>query len=126
MKRQSLLPRVYSVTEREAVLRRPFKPPSADGYSSQNGQLVRRLCARKWFVPWGSNRPVLIPVTNRLNIPVSVEEEVPEEVIKLPPDIEPMILWQPENAEDGDCSLIPIEVDHILVKFLRPHQRYCI
>ncbi|KAK9054583.1 hypothetical protein SSX86_025662 [Deinandra increscens subsp. villosa] len=123
VKRQPLLPRVLSVSEREAVLKRPFKPPSADGYSNQNEQLFRRLCARKRFVPWGSNRPALIPITNRLNARVSVEEEVPEETTKLPPDIEPLILWQPENSEDGDCSLIPIEVDHILVKFLRPHQR---
>ncbi|KAF5757912.1 putative DNA helicase chromatin remodeling SNF2 family [Helianthus annuus] len=123
VKRQSLLPRVYSVSEREAVLKKPFKPPCADGYSNQNEQLIRRLCARKRFVPWGSNRPALIPITNRLNAHVSVEAEVPEEVTKLPPDIEPLILWQPENLEDGDCSLIPIEVDHILVKFLRPHQR---
>ncbi|XP_071716163.1 protein CHROMATIN REMODELING 25 [Rutidosis leptorrhynchoides] len=123
VRRQSLLPRVLSVTEREAVLRKPFKPPCADGYSNQNDQLARRLCARKRFVPWGSNRPVLVPITNRLNIPVSVEEEVPEESTKLPPDIEPLILWQSEKCEDGDGRLIRIEVDHILVKFLRPHQR---
>ncbi|KAI3672570.1 hypothetical protein L6452_38661 [Arctium lappa] len=43
---QSLLLRVLSVTEREAVLKKPFKPPSADGYSNQNEQLVRRLWAR--------------------------------------------------------------------------------
>ncbi|KAJ9537882.1 hypothetical protein OSB04_030615 [Centaurea solstitialis] len=120
VKRQSLLPRVLSVTEREAVLKKPFKPPSADGYSNQNEQLVRRLWARKRFVPWGSNRPALLPITNRVNVPVSVEEEVPEESTSLPPEIEPLILWQPE---DGDSNSIPIEVDHILVKFLRPHQR---
>ncbi|KAI3525411.1 hypothetical protein L1887_04185 [Cichorium endivia] len=123
VKRQSLLPRVLSVTEREAVLKKPFKPPSADGYSNQNEQLNRRLWARKRFVPWGSNRPALVPITNRLNLPVSVEEEVPEENTKLPPDIEPLILWQPEKYEDGDNNSIPIEVDHMLVKFLRPHQR---
>lgn len=124
VKRQSLLPRVLSVSEREAVLKRPFKPPCADGYSNQNEQLARRLCARKRFVPWGSNRPVLVQITNRLDVPVSVEEEVPEESTKLPPEIEPLILWQNEKGEDGDGSLIRIEVDHVLVKFLRPHQRY--
>ncbi|KVH93280.1 Helicase, C-terminal [Cynara cardunculus var. scolymus] len=123
VKRQSLLPRVLSVTEREAVLKKPFKPPSADGYSNQNEQLVRRLWARKRFVPWGSNRPALLPITNRVNVPISVEEEVPEESTSLPPEIEPLILWQPEKSEDGDGNSIPIEVDHILVKFLRPHQR---
>lgn len=123
VKRQSLLPRVLSVSEREAVLKKPFKPPSADGYSNQNEQLVRRLWARKRFVPWGSNRPALLPITNRVNAPVSVEEEVPEESTSLSPEIEPLILWQPEKSEDGDSNSIPIEVDHILVKFLRPHQR---
>ncbi|KAD2806103.1 hypothetical protein E3N88_39480 [Mikania micrantha] len=123
VKRQSLLPRVLSVSEREAVLKKPFKPPSAHGYSDQNEQLIRRLCARKRFVPWGSNRPALIPITNRLNAHVTVEEEVPEEITKLPPGVEPLILWQPEHFEDGDDPSILIEVDHILVKFLRPHQR---
>nr|GEW51041.1 protein chromatin remodeling 25 [Tanacetum cinerariifolium] len=123
VKRQSLLPRVLSVSEREAVLKRPFKPPCADGYSNHNEQLARRLCARKRFVPWGSNRPVLVQITNRLDVPVSVEEEVPEESTELPPEIEPLILWQNEKAEDGDGSLLRIEVNHVLVKFLRPHQR---
>ncbi|CAH1426001.1 unnamed protein product [Lactuca virosa] len=123
VKRQSLLPRVLSVTEREAVLKKPFKPPSTDGYSNQNEQLNRRLWARKRFVPWGSNRPALVLITNRLNPLVSVEEEVPEEITKLPPDIEPLILWQSEKSEDGDNNSISIEVDHMLVKFLRPHQR---
>lgn len=106
------------------MVRKPFKPPCADGYSNQNDQLLRRLSARKRFVPWGSDRPALVPITNRLNIPVNVEEEVPEESTKLPPDIEPLILWQSEKSEDGDGNLIRIEVDHILVKFLRTHQRY--
>ncbi|KAL4588733.1 hypothetical protein LXL04_001628 [Taraxacum kok-saghyz] len=123
VKRQPLLPRVLSVTEREAVLKKPFKPPSSDGYSDQNQNLNRRLWARKRFVPWGSNRPALIPITNTFNLPVSTEEEIREESAKLPPDIEPLFLWQPEKSENTDVNSTPIEVDHMLVKFLRPHQR---
>nr|XP_043625344.1 protein CHROMATIN REMODELING 25 [Erigeron canadensis] len=121
VKRQPLLPRVLSVSEREAVLRKPFKPPSDEGYSDQKEHLIRRLCARKRFVPWGSDRPVLVNITNRLDVPVSIEEDVPQESVNLPPDIEPLILWQSE--EEGDDGLIRVEVDHLLVKFLRPHQR---
>ncbi|KAK6135717.1 hypothetical protein DH2020_030556 [Rehmannia glutinosa] len=47
VRRQSLFPRVYSVVDAEATLRKPFKPPSSSGYSEDNEQLTRRLCARK-------------------------------------------------------------------------------
>ncbi|KAI3692567.1 hypothetical protein L6452_32384 [Arctium lappa] len=114
---------LVELTIREVFLKKPFKPPSTDGYSNQNEQLVRRLWARKRFVPWGLSRPALLPITNRVTAPVSMEEEVPEESTSLPPEIEPLILWQSEKSGDGDNNSIPIEVDHILVKFLRPHQR---
>lgn len=123
MKRQSLLPRVLSVTERAAVLRKPFKPPCPDGYSDHNGHLVRRLWARKRFVPWGSTRPALVAITNIFNNPVAAEKEVLEEGASLPPGIEPLVVWQPEEVEEGDNKSVPIVVDPLLVRFLRPHQR---
>ncbi|KAA8545882.1 hypothetical protein F0562_020667 [Nyssa sinensis] len=123
VKRQSLLPRVLSVTDRAAVVRKPFKRPCPNGYSDHNEQLVRRLWARKRFVPWGSTRPALVAITNRLNIPSASEKEVlEEEVISLPPGVEPLVLWQPEECE-GAGNLVPITVDPFLVRFLRPHQR---
>lgn len=124
MKRQSLLPRVLSVTDRAAAVRKPFQPPCSNGYSDHNEKLAQRLSARKRFVPWGSTRPVLAPVTNRLNVPVATEKEVLEEDKSLPPGVEPLVLWQPEESEGGDSDLAPIVVDPLLVKFLRPHQRY--
>lgn len=123
VKRQSLLPRVYSVTDAAANLRKPFKPPSSNGYSSTNEHLSRRLCARKRFVPWGSTRPVLLAITNRLHAPEAAEIDAVEENIELPPGVEPLVLWQPEEIVEEGCNLVPIIVDPLLVKFLRPHQR---
>ncbi|EXC17352.1 DNA repair protein rhp54 [Morus notabilis] len=119
VKRQSLLPRVLSVTEGSAVCRKPFKPPCSDGYSSQNDELARRLWARKRFVPWGSSRPALVAITNRLNIPDTAEKDVVEEIVTLPPGFDPLVLWQ---SEELDANMVQIAVDPLLVRFLRPHQ----
>lgn len=126
MKRQSLFPRVYSVVGAEATLRKPFKPPSSTGYSENKEQLARRLSARKRFVPWGSARPVLVHITNRFGVPNAIENDVSEESESLPPGIEPLVLWQPEEAKDQNGDSTSITVDPLLVKFLRPHQRYCL
>lgn len=123
MKRQSLLPRVLSVTDRAAVVRKPFKPPCSNGYSDENEQLSRRLWARKRFVPWGSTRPVLVAITNISNLPSAAEKGVSEETVSLPQGIEPLVLWQPEECDEG-AGNVPISVDPLLVRFLRPHQRY--
>ncbi|XP_052199015.1 protein CHROMATIN REMODELING 25 [Diospyros lotus] len=123
VKRQSLIPRVLSVTEGAAVVRKPFKPPSSNGYSNKNEQLFRRLWARKRFVPWGSKSPALISITNRFNIPSIPEKEVPEEIVSLPPGVESLVLWQPEEREEETGNFVPVIVDPLLVRFLRPHQR---
>lgn len=123
VKRQSLLPRVYSVTDAAANLRKPFKPPSSNGYSSNNELLARRLCARKRFVPWGSTSPTLIAITNRLKAPEAAEIDAVEDNVELPPGIEPLVLWQPEEIVEEGYNLVPIIVDPLLVRFLRPHQR---
>ncbi|KDP42303.1 hypothetical protein JCGZ_01627 [Jatropha curcas] len=120
VRRQSLLPRVLSVTGGAAICRKPFKPPCANGYKDGNEKLTRRLSARKRFVPWGSSRPVLVAITNRLNASNIIGKDVVEESVSLPPGIDPLVLWQPE---DGAGNLAPIVVDPLLVQFLRPHQR---
>ncbi|KAK3420598.1 hypothetical protein EUGRSUZ_G01447 [Eucalyptus grandis] len=124
VKRQALLPRVLSVTEGAAVCRKPFKPPCTDGYGDRNGQLHRRLSARKRFVPWGSSSPALMEVTNRLNwLPSAAEKDVEDEKVELPPGVEPLVLWQSEDSEVASGNAVLIEVDPLLVRFLRPHQR---
>ena len=35
------------------------------------------------------------------------------------PPVEPLILWEPEEGQGGTC----VEVDTMLCKWLRPHQR---
>lgn len=124
MRRQSLLPRVLSVTEGSAVCRKPFKPPCSNGYSDQNDHLARRLWARKRFIPWGSSRPALVAITNRFDTPNTIEKIVEEEIVTMPPGIDPLILWQSEESENGAANLVQIVVDPLLVRFLRPHQRY--
>ncbi|EEF43701.1 DNA repair and recombination protein RAD54B, putative [Ricinus communis] len=124
VKRQSLLPRVLSVTEGAAICRKPFKPPSSNGYKDGNQQLSRRLLARKRFVPWGSSRPVLLPITNRINVSSPFEKDVVvEDTVTLPPGIDPLVLWQPDECDSTAGNFIPIIVDSLLVQFLRPHQR---
>nr|GLL47317.1 protein CHROMATIN REMODELING 25 [Ipomoea trifida] len=123
VRRQSILPRVYSVTDAAVNVRKPFKPPSSNGYSSNNEHLARRLWARKRFVPWGSNRPALVAITNRVNALETTHKDVPEEEICLPPDVEPLLLWQPEGFGEEGCNSKPIAVEPLLVKYLRPHQR---
>ncbi|KAJ7001101.1 protein CHROMATIN REMODELING 25 [Populus alba x Populus x berolinensis] len=107
VRRQPLLPRVLSVTEGAAICRKPFKPPCSNGYNDGNEHLARRLWARKRFVPW---------VANIFNVPSVVENEVVEESVTLPPGIDPLVLWQPEESEDGVGNLMPIVVDPLLVR----------
>lgn len=126
VKRQSLLPRVLSVTEGAAVCRKPFKPPCSAGYNYGNDKLAHRLSARKRFVPWGSSRPVLVAITNRLDLPQILGDDSVEENVTLQPGIDPLVLWQSEESEDGVDHSGSISVDPLLVQFLRPHQRYLI
>ncbi|XP_050212084.1 protein CHROMATIN REMODELING 25 [Mercurialis annua] len=122
VKRQSLLPRVLSVTEGAAICRKPFKPPSSDGYKDGNQNLSHRLSARKRFVPWGSSIPVSIAITNRISVSSNVDSDVVvEESVTLPPGIEPLVLWQAGECEAG--ATLSIMVESLLVQFLRPHQR---
>ncbi|XP_077249853.1 DNA repair/recombination protein isoform X2 [Tasmannia lanceolata] len=123
VQRQPLLPRVLSVTDGAAFARKPFKPPCLNGYRDQNEELVRRLWARKRFVPWGSSRPALVSISNHLNLPPIIKKDVEEESKPLPPGVEPLVLWQTEESEEGSVCLASIVVDPILVQFLRPHQR---
>ena len=124
MRRQSLLPRVLSVAEGAAVCRKPFKPPCSSGYDERNNQLAHRLWARKRFVPWGSSRPVSPVISYNLFVPKIAEKDVVEENVTLPPGIDPLVLWQPEDSELDVTNLTSIIVDPVLVRFLRPHQRY--
>ncbi|KAK9112794.1 hypothetical protein Scep_020313 [Stephania cephalantha] len=123
VKRQSLIPRVLSVSDGAVVARKPFKPPCSNGYGEKKEELVRRLWARKRFVPWGSSRPVLVEISNRLNVPNGVGKVDSEESEPLPPGIEPLVLWQPDESGELSGDSKAIVVDPLLVRFLRPHQR---
>lgn len=122
VQRQPLLPRVLSVSEGAAVCRKPFKPPCSHGYNS-TGQLSRRLSARKRFVPWGSSTPVVVVLPTNLNASTNIEKVEEEEAVCLPPDIDPLILWQSEESDVGMSNVTTIMVHSVLVQFLRPHQR---
>ncbi|KAK1288717.1 DNA repair and recombination protein RAD54 [Acorus calamus] len=120
VRRQSLMPRVLSVSEGAAVARKPFKPPCSTGY---NQELPRRLLARKRFVPWGSMRPVLVTINNLVNVPNAAESDTSEVSEPLPPGVEPLVLWQSEGFVEGEGCSTQIVVDPLLVCYLRPHQR---
>ncbi|CAA7030766.1 unnamed protein product [Microthlaspi erraticum] len=122
VQRQPLLPRVLSVSEGAAVCRKPFKPPCSHGYDTTD-QLSRRLSARKRFVPWGKTDPVVVALPTTLTASTNIEKDEEEEVVSLPPDIDPLVLWQPEESHDGVSNVSTISVHPLLVRFLRPHQR---
>ena len=123
VRRQPLIPRILSVSDAAAIARKPFKPPCQNGYSENNEQLARRLSARKRFVPWGSTQTFAVtrdlPQSPAVTSVSSSEKEEP-----LPPGIEPLVLWQREECDKENCNASVIEVDHLLVRYLRPHQRY--
>lgn len=62
-------------------------------------------------------------ITDRINVSSTVEKDKVEESVILPPGIDPLLLWQPEDSEDAASNSAPIVVDPLLVQFLRPHQR---
>ncbi|EFJ27027.1 hypothetical protein SELMODRAFT_412612 [Selaginella moellendorffii] len=115
VKRQALIPKVLTVTDGAAVIRRPFKSPCPGGQSNSD-ELLRRLSARKRFVPW--KRQPLLPLSPNVET-LPIQEDPSEGSVELPDDFEPLVLWQPDGNEDGAT----IVVDPIVAKFLRPHQR---
>ncbi|RLN09840.1 DNA repair and recombination protein RAD54 [Panicum miliaceum] len=122
VRRQPLIPRILSVSDAAAIARKPFKPPCQNGYSENNEHLARRLSARKRFVPWGSTQA--FAVTHNLpQSPVVTSVSSSEKEEPLPPGIEPLVLWQREDCDKENCNASAIEVDHLLVRYLRPHQR---
>jgi DNA repair and recombination RAD54-like protein len=122
VRRQPLIPRILSVSDAAAIARKPFKPPCENGYSESSEHLARRLSARKRFVPWGSAQPFAV-TTNLPQAPTIAIDNSPEKEEPLPPGIEPLILWQPEGCDKENTNFTAIEVDHLLVRYLRPHQR---
>ncbi|CAM0943959.1 unnamed protein product [Alopecurus aequalis] len=122
VRRQPLIPRILSVSDAAAIARKPFKPPCDNGYSESSEHLARRLSARKRFVPWGSSQPLAV-INNLPQAPSIASDDSSEKEEPLPPGIEPLILWQPEECDKENNNLTAIEVDHLLVRYLRPHQR---
>lgn len=57
-------------------------------------------------------------------MPNDAEKDVVEEGVTMPPGIDPLVLWQSEESEDGAANMMQIVVDPLLVRFLRPHQRF--
>eukprot|EP00898_Chlorokybus_atmophyticus_P001537 jgi/Chlat1/2384/Chrsp17S02818 len=117
VERHALLPRLLTAPKTDVVLR-AFKSPCPGASVGPSTELVRRLKARKLWVPvnLGERRPLFAPV-------LAATED--EDDSKLPPGIAPLVLWEPE---DGVCNekgepVQPISVDPMLVKFLREHQR---
>ncbi|THU67599.1 hypothetical protein C4D60_Mb05t26390 [Musa balbisiana] len=123
VRRQPLIPRILCVSDGSAVARKPFKPPCSYRYKDQNDELTRRLWARKRFVPWCSSRTPLVTIGNILHSPSFTNDDPEERNQPLPPGIEPLVLWLPEGAYEANDCVSRIEVDPLLVRYLRPHQR---
>ena len=109
-----------------AVLARPFRAPFAGAAAGHSAELARRLAARRRFVPWGSTANAAAPGRPLALAPPMLGgagASAPEGVEPLPPGIEPLVLWEDNPANATDTLKPRIEVDHALVRFLRPHQR---
>ncbi|KAG7670478.1 hypothetical protein Ndes2526B_g00232 [Nannochloris sp. 'desiccata'] len=119
--RKPLLPKLLTVQDAAAVLRKPFKSPHPNA-PARSEALRRALVARKQFVPWGaSGKPFQAPVKF---IPQSSDDPAAEAAaapVELPPGIEPLVLWAPPPSTEGEGN--PVRVDNMLTRFLRPHQR---
>ncbi|XP_062221914.1 DNA repair and recombination protein RAD54 [Phragmites australis] len=122
VRRQPLIPRILSVSDAAAIARKPFKPPCKNGYSENNEQLTQRLSARKRFVPWGSMQTFAV-IHNLPQSPAIASDNSLEKEEPLPPGIESLILWQRDECDKENSNFAAIEVDHLLVRYLRPHQR---
>ncbi|KAL6768149.1 RAD54B [Auxenochlorella protothecoides x Auxenochlorella symbiontica] len=117
--RGALLPKILIVAQGEAVLKKPFKSPHP-GAPAKSNSLRRFLSSRKHFVPWGQGQPLPTPLRPLPDSSSPPEPSPsPPAKIELPPGIEPLILWTPTEGQEGT----PVEVDPMLTRWLRPHQR---
>ncbi|GJP32970.1 hypothetical protein CLOM_g17541 [Closterium sp. NIES-68] len=135
--RKALLPRVLSVSQDAAVVRRAFKSPCPGATTSTTPELLRRLAASRRFVAWGGgvHRPPLRVV------PAGDEEGAAEDdadegkagqgddggseaAAAAEAGFEALVLWVPEEDPfHASEASEPIQVDPILAKCLRAHQR---
>lgn len=145
--RKPVIPKLLSVSDAAAVLKKPFKSPHPNA-PAQSDALKRALAARNRFVPWGAgNKPFVPPKLSAvvpmgddgagLGVPLVPPQPQQAVVIELPEGIEPLVLWEPpprssnasdkggegDNNDDDDDNNERIIVDNALTRFLRPHQR---
>ena len=112
----SIMPGIIAIPPPEQLLRRAFKPPGG-GPAGMSAALRARLSGMKRFVPYGQQGP-----PRRPSLPPPLPEAEAEEEKKEEEDLStvaPLVLRvaDPEQGVEG------IEVDLMLCKFLRPHQR---
>eukprot|EP00210_Caulerpa_lentillifera_P002332 g2237.t1 len=120
--RSCILSKYLRIKESEKDVRKPFvNPKSKTSNTSQD--LRRRLAARRLFIPYKSTTPFRPSVTPEPEPESASDDETPvppvdDSTEALPEGVEPLVLWIDETKEDSR-----VEVDPILTKFLRPHQR---
>lgn len=130
----------------EAVLRRAFVCPHPAAPAGGSHALARKLAKRNFFVPWGASGPIRRPGVPAAGPGLDGAAPGGADPLDLndggPPPGEPLILWQrppgPPPAEAGPVGDAPdapapappapagpasIEVDPMLTRWLRPHQR---
>jgi len=137
-------PALRSLTvDADAVLRRAFVCPHPAAPAGGSHALARKLAKRSFFVPWGATAPTRRPMLAGF-VGSDAVAGAGVDALNLddggPPPGEPLVLWQrpPEAARappaDGgegpsDAPAPPppgptsIEVDPMLTRWLRPHQR---
>eukprot|EP00887_Chlorella_sp_A99_P002466 scaffold10.g2466.t1 len=121
--RKALMPRLLTVPNAEATLRRAFKSPHPSA-PAVSDLLRRKLQARKAFKPWGGGKwqpvvPTIPPPPPPEPAGAPPPPAGPPPPLELPPGVEPLVLWEPPPGAGGS----PVKVDDMLVQWLRPHQR---
>lgn len=97
---------MLQIQEGEKQLRKPFSSPQ-DGAPARSKDLLRRLSAKRLFVPWGGGSVNFVPM-HLQNIPPTEEEDASEMAIEDAPVApvkgpsvpaeeagEPLVLWEP-------------------------------
>ncbi|KAG2497992.1 hypothetical protein HYH03_004251 [Edaphochlamys debaryana] len=147
--RTTVMSKFLILQEADKVLRRPFTSP-VQGAPAVSEALKRKLASRRTIVPWGSSTPVTRPAawarpsSTPAPSPAPPEPEPKQPEIVLPPGVEPLVLWQapadaaaPDTPAPGAAAATPaarpaaaspagserVEVDPMLTRWLRPHQR---
>ncbi|CAG9464127.1 unnamed protein product [Pedinophyceae sp. YPF-701] len=118
VERKSIMPKLLTIAEGERILRSPFVNPQT-GSATMSKSLKARLHVSKLFVPWGSKSKFAVPAPVNASTSSGSDEAIKKAEPAEDVDVNPLRLWAPPEGVPGNTA----DVDPMLTKWLRPHQR---